>query len=78
MEDSYEPMTCANSLKKLPNQQNMEIRFGTWNVKRLYRAGSLVRVMKELSKFRQEVRWVAGHTELAVFHFLSFFFSFWS
>jgi hypothetical protein len=41
----------------------MNMRFGTWNVRSLYRAGSLVTVSKELSKYKlysvevQEVRW---------------------
>jgi hypothetical protein len=39
------------------------MRFGTWNVRILYRAGSLVTVAKEISKYKldlvgvQEVRW---------------------
>jgi exonuclease III len=47
----------------------MDMRFGTWNVKSLCRAGSLVTVSNELSKYKldlvgvQEVRWVGGHTE---------------
>jgi hypothetical protein len=45
--------------------------FGTWNVRRLYRGGSLVTISKELSKYKldlvgmQEVRWVSGGTEPA-------------
>jgi hypothetical protein len=41
----------------------MDMRFGTWNVKRLYRAGSLMTVSREPSRYRldlvgvQEVRW---------------------
>jgi hypothetical protein len=44
---------------------------GTWNVRSLYRAGSLVTVSKELSKYRldlvgvQKVRWEGGGTEPA-------------
>jgi exonuclease III len=47
------------------------MRLGTWNVRSLYRAGSLVTVSKELSKCRlnlvgvQEVRWEGGGTERA-------------
>jgi exonuclease III len=47
----------------------MDMRLGTWNVRSLYRAGSLVTVSKEVSKYRldlvgvQEVRWEAGGTE---------------
>jgi exonuclease III len=47
------------------------MRLGTWNVRGLYRAGSLVTVSKELSKCRldlvgvQEVRWDNDGTEPA-------------
>jgi hypothetical protein len=49
----------------------MDIRFGTWNVRSLYRAGSVVIVSKELSKYKlhlvgvQEVRLEDGGTEPA-------------
>jgi exonuclease III len=45
------------------------MRFVTWNVESLYRAGSLKTVAKELSKYKlhlvgaQEVRWDGGGTE---------------
>jgi exonuclease III len=41
----------------------MDMRFGTWNVKSLYRAGLLRTVAEEISKYKldlvgvQEVRW---------------------
>jgi hypothetical protein len=47
------------------------MRFETWNVRRLYRAGSLVTVSKGLSKYKlgllglQEVRWEGSGTEPA-------------
>jgi hypothetical protein len=47
----------------------MDMRFGLWNVKSLYRAGSLMTVSRELSRYKlylvgvQEVRWVGGGTE---------------
>jgi hypothetical protein len=47
----------------------MDMRLGTWNVRTLYRAGSLVTVSKELSKYRldlvgvQEVRWEGSGTK---------------
>jgi hypothetical protein len=47
------------------------MRFGTWNVRSLYRAGSLMTVAKEISKCKldfvgvQEVRWDRGGTEPA-------------
>jgi exonuclease III len=47
------------------------MRFGTWNVKSLYRAGSLMTVSRELARYKsdlvgvQEVRWEGGDTEPA-------------
>jgi hypothetical protein len=49
----------------------MEMRFGTWNVRGMYRAGSLRTVLEEVSKYKldllgvQEVRWDGGGTEPA-------------
>jgi hypothetical protein len=49
----------------------MDMRFGTWDVRSLYRAGSLMTVAKEISKYKlhlvgvQEVRWERGGTEPA-------------
>jgi hypothetical protein len=49
----------------------MGMRLGAWNVRSLYRAGSLVTVSKELSRYRldlvevQEVRWEGSGTERA-------------
>jgi exonuclease III len=49
----------------------MDMRFGTWNVKSIYRAGSLRAVGEEISKYIldllgvQEVRWNGGDTERA-------------
>jgi exonuclease III len=45
----------------------MDMRFGTWNVRSMYRAGSLRAVGEEISKYKldlvgvQEVRWDRGH-----------------
>jgi hypothetical protein len=47
----------------------MGMRFGTWNVKSLYRAGSLMTVAKEISKYKldlvgeREIRWDRGDTK---------------
>jgi hypothetical protein len=47
------------------------MRLRTWDVRSLYRAGSLVTVSKELSQYRldlvgvKEVRWEGGGTEPA-------------
>jgi exonuclease III len=49
----------------------MDMRFGTWNVRSLYRSGSLKMVGRELGKYKldlvgvQEVRWDKGVTERA-------------
>jgi hypothetical protein len=49
----------------------MDMRFGSWNVRSLYRAGSLRTVAEEISKYNlhlmgiQEVRWDGGGTEPA-------------
>jgi hypothetical protein len=49
----------------------MDLRFGTWNVRSLYRAGSLMAVASGISKLKldlvgvQEVRWDGGCTEPA-------------
>jgi hypothetical protein len=48
-----------------------DMRFGTWNVRSMYRAGSLRAVAEEISKYNfdsagvQEVRWDGGGTEPA-------------
>jgi exonuclease III len=48
----------------------MDMRFGTWNVRGLYRTGLLMTVAKEISKYEldllevQEVRWARAGTEL--------------
>jgi hypothetical protein len=49
----------------------MEMRFGTWSARSLYRAGSLKIVSRELAKYKldlvgvQEVRWEGSGTEPA-------------
>jgi exonuclease III len=49
----------------------MDMRFGTWNVRSLYRIGPLKTVARELRKYKldlvgvQEVRWEKGGTERA-------------
>jgi hypothetical protein len=47
----------------------MDMRFGMWNVRKLYRAGSLMTVVKEILKYKldlvgvQEIRWDRGGTK---------------
>jgi exonuclease III len=49
----------------------MDMRFGTWNIRSLYRIGSLKTIARELGKYKldlvgvQEVRWEKGGTERA-------------
>jgi hypothetical protein len=48
-----------------------DMRFGLWNVRSLYRAGSLITVSRELPRYKldlvgvQEVRWKCDDTEPA-------------
>jgi exonuclease III len=49
----------------------MDMRFRTWNVRSLYRAGSPLTVCRKLARYQldlvgvQEVRWEGGGTEPA-------------
>jgi hypothetical protein len=49
----------------------MDMRFGTFNVRSFYRAGSLITVLRELARYKldlvgvPEVRWEGGGTEHA-------------
>jgi hypothetical protein len=48
----------------------MDMRFGTWTVRSLYRAGSLITVMRELVRYHLDsvgvqVRWEGSGTEPA-------------
>jgi exonuclease III len=58
-----------DSLDERSKRRNINMKFGTWNVRSLYRASSLVTVSKELSKYKldlvgvQEVRWEGSGTE---------------
>jgi hypothetical protein len=67
----YEHRIRTDSLDKQPKQQNMDMRFGLWNVRSLYRAGSLMTVSRELARYKldlvgvQEVRWEGSGTEPA-------------
>jgi hypothetical protein len=61
--------SCLDYLDKRPTSRKVNMIFRTWNVRRLYRAGSIGRVAKEISKYKlylvgvQEVRWDGGGTE---------------
>jgi hypothetical protein len=64
-----EPGTWTYSFHKRPKLWNMDMRFGTWNVRSLYRAGSLKTVSWELARYKldlvrmQEGRLEGGGTE---------------
>jgi hypothetical protein len=66
-----EPQTWSDSLDKRSKQWNMDMRFGLWNVRNLYRVGSLLTVLRELVRYKldsvgvQDVRWVGSGTEPA-------------
>ena len=55
-----------------PKQCNRDMRFGTWNVRSLYRSGSLVAVARELARYKlyllsvQEVNWAKGGKEQGI------------
>jgi hypothetical protein len=52
-----------DSVNKGPKQKEMNMRFGAWNNRSMYRAGSLRTVVEEISKYKldlvgvHEVRW---------------------
>jgi hypothetical protein len=48
--DHKKPQNWTDSLDKRPKRKKMDIRFGTWNVKNMCRAGSLRAVVEEISK----------------------------
>jgi exonuclease III len=58
-------------LDKRPKGKKIDMRFGTWNVRSLYKAASLGAVAEKISKYKldlvgvQEVRWDGGGTEPA-------------
>jgi hypothetical protein len=70
MKVNKKPPTWTDSLDKRPRRK-MDMRFGTWNVRSMNRAGSLRAVGEQISKYKldlvgvQEVRWDGGGTEQA-------------
>jgi hypothetical protein len=63
MKHKHKPPTWKDSFDKQPKRRKEDMRLGTWVVRSLCRAGSLVTVSKELSKYRldlvgvQEIKW---------------------
>jgi hypothetical protein len=70
-ESHKEHRSWTDSLDNRSKLKKMDMRFSTWNVRSLYRAGSLMTVAKGISKYKldlvgvHEVRWDGGGTELA-------------
>jgi hypothetical protein len=62
------PRTWTDSLDERPKRKNMDMRFGKWNARSLYRAGTIMRVSRKLTRYRldlmraQEVRWEGSGT----------------
>jgi hypothetical protein len=48
------PRTSTDSLEKRPKLRKMDVTFGTWNIRSLYRAGSLITVAKNY----QNISWI--------------------
>jgi hypothetical protein len=65
------PRIWTDSLDNGPKRKKMDLRFGTWNVRNMYTAGSLRTVAEKVSKYKldlvgvQEDRWDRGRTEPA-------------
>jgi hypothetical protein len=67
-----EPGAWTDSLEKQPKRRNMDMRFGTWNIRSLYKAGSLMTLSGgggDLARLGlllvgvQEVRWEGSGTK---------------
>jgi hypothetical protein len=68
MKDHKKPRTWTDSLDKWPKRKNMDMRFSTWNIRSIYRGGSLRAVVEDISKYKLhlvEVKWDGGGTEPA-------------
>jgi hypothetical protein len=62
--------TRTDYLDNGTKRKKMDLRFGTWNVRRMYRAGSLRTVAEEVWEYKLDlvgvqVRWDRGGTEPA-------------
>jgi hypothetical protein len=51
----HKPRTWSDSLDKQPTLRNMDMRFGLWNIRSLYRAGSLMTVTRELTRYKLDL-----------------------
>jgi hypothetical protein len=52
MDDHKKPQTWTDSLDRQLMCKKMDMRFGTWNVRGMYKAGSLRAIVEEISKYR--------------------------
>jgi hypothetical protein len=53
--DRNKPRTWTGSLDKRPKRKNMDMRFGIWNVRSMYRASSHRAVMEEILKYKLDL-----------------------
>jgi hypothetical protein len=51
----HKPRTWMDSLDKRPKLRNMDMRFGTWNDRSLYRAASLMTGSRELARYKLDL-----------------------
>jgi hypothetical protein len=49
------PQTWTDSFDKRPRLKKIDMRFGTWNVRSMYRAMSLRAVAEEISKYKLDL-----------------------
>ena len=65
LRNKSQPRTWTDTLMQT-KQRKGDVRFGTWNVRSLYRSGSLTAAARELAIYKldllgvQEVRWNKG------------------
>jgi hypothetical protein len=55
MKDYKKPRTWTDSLDKQPKRKKMDMRFGTWNARSMYRVGTLRTVAEEISKYKLDL-----------------------
>jgi hypothetical protein len=55
MIDHKKPQTWTDSLNKRHKGKKMDMRFGNWNVRNMYRAGSFRTLGEEISKYKLDL-----------------------
>jgi hypothetical protein len=66
--DHKKPRTWTDYLDKRPKRKKMDMTFGTWNVRSMYRASSFRALKEDISEYKldlvgvQEVRWDGSGT----------------